>query len=365
MHPYVYARFFQKDHVMIPFGTDSSGKAFDIDADRIKSMGGIVSDVRWTSVQSEWGPNVSVATISEIQRHKPPPSNKRFFYLTDDKRKLMVGVINDSGALVTVPNQSLTFDMANVPNVWMFTAPAKSSTVADILVKPAVYGIGKLDSSASLSSITDVTAKCPLSDYYFVVRVPDAFADSFFHPVDKATGIIADNMTAPFDIFGEYFASGWMVCSVDEAKSVIKGTTIMNSKGLPGEFPLTLSKLTMLTLAMKRNIPDPQPPVDEFSIAPTPEDPIVVPFKTEPTYFLMKSPTACDTIPHLDQILQLDVVLGTILNRGVFGQPNSSHTKDSNVGLIVVIVLIILAAGGGAVFWYVRHHKKKLKHENK
>ena len=114
LHVYVYNYFLffrGPSSTMIPFATDSSGKAFDIDlaTNKMTSISGVQSSRLWTyistSTQSAFAPGVTIAKETYINSNiidfvSSTQRSRGSFYLSDDGKKIMVGYIDASGKLI-------------------------------------------------------------------------------------------------------------------------------------------------------------------------------------------------------------------------------------------------------------------------
>ena len=268
--PAAYQWMFQKDDTMIPFSTDSTGKAFDVGATdkKLTSIGGITSDTfvlgaifgnpvcmfdGFVSVT-----NAQFLRTNSITRVTSTQKTKGCFYMSDDNTKIMVGYIDISGNIIAKPNIPSTFDLSKIPTTWLVKAPSTVTSIVNMINQQAynmfsaasAHGLSSLKAgSPGAESITHVQRYGLCSNTYFVVKVPQPFLMGLFHKPDATGNIIYKNECSKqsFDALS-VFGTGWSLCSKTDADAVLQATTqigydvVINEVATrPSEFPIVMS----------------------------------------------------------------------------------------------------------------------------
>jgi len=261
--PAVYQWIFQKNNTMIPFSTDSTGKAFDVvgTEKKLTSNSGLTSD---TFVLGEIFGNpvcmfdgfVSVTnaqflSTNPITRLTSTQRTKGCFYMSDDNTKIMVGYIDISGQIIPKPNIPSTFDLSKIPTTWLVKAPSTVTTIVNMINQQgynmysaaSAHGLSDLKSGApGAESIKQIERYGNCSNTYFVVKVPQPFLMGLFHKPD-ATGNIIYRNECPKQSFDatSVFGTGWSLCSKTDAEAVLQTTTKVGYDVQPSEFPMIMS----------------------------------------------------------------------------------------------------------------------------
>ena len=262
--PAVYQWMFRKNDTMIPFSTDSTGKAFDVGAagKDLTSIGGITSDGFATLGAIFGGPvcmfdgfvsvtNAQFLSTNSITRVTSTQKTKGCFYMSDDNTKIMVGYIDISGNMIAKPNIPSTFDLSKIPTTWLVKAPSTVTSIVNIINQQfynmysaaSAHGLSSLKGTAAdTETITHVQRYGLCSNTYFVVKVPWPFLMGLFHKPDATGKIIYKNecYKQSFDALS-VFGTGWSLCSKTDADAVLQTTTKVGYDTQPNEFTIVMS----------------------------------------------------------------------------------------------------------------------------
>uniref|UniRef100_A0A6C0CLZ0 Uncharacterized protein n=1 Tax=viral metagenome TaxID=1070528 RepID=A0A6C0CLZ0_9ZZZZ len=254
--PWFYPYFFTNstdtnDTTMIQFATDANGQVGIIDANGyMTSINGAISRTNIKQITtpsnmltffSKNSPGVALATVSELQARiralksidlllpVTNTSSNGSFCLSDDRTRLFLIKIDETGAQVPVANVVPTYDTTKIPNTCFVTGYSNynitdyiDTQAYNTVFGPVVNGIGNTIGTRYAGP----NPNSLLSNVYFIYRVPFLFMASLFvgRTTNLTNGALTFNKMIPMEIITNsgVFLPNWSLATLTEANTVLE-----------------------------------------------------------------------------------------------------------------------------------------------
>jgi hypothetical protein len=226
--------------------------------------------------------------------------------------------------MVPKANIAATYDLSKVPTTWLIKAPSTVASIVDVINQQAynmysgagVYGVGSLVNNADSAYLPfAIPTFGKLSNTYFIVRVPMPFLMGLFHTVGTDGAIVYNNNFDALRLSSTLFATGWSMCTLNDASGAFKESTFASFDGSPTTFSVVVTipgAGSSVCRAMRKlgAVSGGNLLVDASAGA------------YDVAYFLVKSATARNVLPRVEEIMDVKKLFG------VFG---TTPLAESNI----------------------------------